>query len=241
MKPIPIFIGYDRVETVAYHVFAHSIISRSSVPVTISPINQANLKQYYHRPRGEKDSNEFSISRWLVPLLMDYDGWALWADPDMLCMTDIAELWAQRDDKYAVMVKKHNHQPTEDTKFLGQQQTKYQRKNWSSLIMFNCARCKALTKHAVNTSPGLWLHQFQWLEDEEIGAIDGDWNLLVGYDKPVLHPKLVHFTVVGPWHTDDPSLQIPYRYEWERELEDLIVGDNPVDWGVSGEKATSIH
>lgn len=227
---IPIFIGYDRVESVAYHVLSHSIISRSSQPVSITPINQKNLKRQYWRPRGEYDSNEFSISRWLVPHLMGYQGWAIWMDCDMLCLGDIADLWAQKDERFAIMVKKHDHQPTEDIKFLGQKQTKYRRKNWSSLVMFNCRRCLPLTKHIVNTSPGLWLHQFDWLEDEDIGAIEGDWNLLVGYNERVKDPKLVHYTTLGPWHDMDGTTPIDYREEWTKELDDMIAGDNPVKW-----------
>jgi hypothetical protein len=128
------------------------------------------------------------------------------------------------------MVKKHNHEPTEDIKFLGQKQTKYNRKNWSSLVLFNCAKCVPLTKYVVNTSPGLWMHQFQWLPDEEIGAIEGDWNLLVGYDKPVPKPKLVHYTQMGPWHDLQGNTPIDYRGEWESEFNDLVTGDNPCEW-----------
>jgi len=227
---INVFVGYDRVESVAYHVLSHSIISRSSLPVAITPINQRNLKHEYWRPRGEFDSNEFSNSRWLVPHLMDYKGWAIWMDPDMVMLEDIAELWEQRDERFAVMVKKHNHVPKEDIKFLGAKQTKYGRKNWSSLVMFNCARCAPLTKYVVNTSPGLWMHQFQWLPDEDIGAIEGDWNLLAGYDDPVKNPKLVHYTTMGPWHDPDGKADIDYRNEWEDELADMMTGDNPVEW-----------
>jgi len=227
---VNICIGYDRVESVAYHVLSHSILSRSSLPVSITPINQKNLKGEYWRPRGEFDSNEFSNSRWLVPHLMGFKGWAIWMDCDMLCLDDIKNLWDQRDDRYAVMVKKHNHVPTEDVKFLGQQQTQYGRKNWSSLILFNCEACQPLTKHVVNSSPGLWLHQFRWLADDQIGAIEGDWNLLVGYDDPVENPSLVHYTSLGPWHDGKGDVHIDYRYEWEREYLDMIEGDNPVRW-----------
>jgi hypothetical protein len=226
---IPIFIGFDRVETVAYHVFSHSIITRSSLPVAITPVSLRNLCGEYWRPRGEFDSNEFSNSRWLVPHLMGYKGWAIWADCDMLCLDDIKNLWDQRNSKYAVMVKKHNYIPTEDVKFLGQQQTKYGRKNWSSLILFNTSECQSLTKHVVNSSAGLWLHQFRWLSDDQIGSIEGDWNLLVGYDDPVDNPSLVHYTTLGPWH-DDKGTHIDYRHEWEREYRDMIDGDNPVRW-----------
>jgi hypothetical protein len=236
---IPIFIGLDRVETVAYHVFSHSIIRRSSLPVSITPIYKPNLGGEYWRPRGEFDSNEFSNSRWIVPHLMDFKGWAIWADCDMLCLDDIAKLWDQRDSRYAVMVKKHNHAPSEDVKFLGQQQTQYDRKNWSSLVLFNCSEGRNLTKVAVNTSPGLWMHQFRWLDDEQIGSIKGDWNLLVGYDPVVERPSLVHYTSMGPWHDPNGDTRIDYRHEWESEYLDMIEGDNPVRW--IGAKKASIR
>jgi len=215
---IPIYIGYDKTETVAYHVLAHSILSRSSVPVQIIPLNKDNLKQHYWRPRGEYDSTDFSNSRWIIPHLQNYRGWAIFMDCDMLCLADIADLWAQRDTHYSVMVKKHNHVPVEERKFLDQVQTKYDRKNWSSLMLFNCAACTPLTKHIVNTqSPGLWFHQFSWVPDDEIGEIDGDWNLLVGYDQKVVDPQLVHYTSGGPWHGYD----VDYSDLWEAERREM--------------------
>jgi lipopolysaccharide biosynthesis glycosyltransferase len=225
---VRVFIGYDRVESIAYHVLCHSIISRSSLPVQIIPVNQKNLKQHYWRPRGEFDSNEFSISRWLVPHLCDFEGHAIFMDCDMLVLGDIAELWNQRDD-HAVKVVKHNHVPKEDIKFLGAKQTRYDRKNWSSVMLFNNEKCRPLSKHIVNTmSPGLWFHQFNWLADEDIGEIRGRWNLLVGFDEPDPDVKLIHYTSGGPWHG---FKDIDYVDEWNAELEDMIRGDNPVvDW-----------
>ena len=224
---IPIYIGYDRKETVAFHVLSHSILSRSTKPVSVTPINRDNLKESYIRPRAEVDSTDFSNSRWIVPYLQEYKGWAIFMDCDMLCLADIAELWAQRDDRYAVMVKQHNHVPKETKKFLDQDQHKYERKNWSSLMLMNCAKCHSLTSRQVNTAPGLHLHQFRWLKDDQIGAIQGDWNLLVGYDKPTPQPKLVHFTSGGPWHGYH---HIDYGTEWYSEMRDMLQGDNPVSY-----------
>ncbi len=226
---IPIYIGYDRRETVAFHVLSHSILERASEPVQIIPLNRRNLTKSFHRPRDEKDSTDFSNSRWIVPYLQNYQGWSIFMDCDMLCLADIVELWKQRDDRYAVMVRQHTHVPEEETKFLGTKQFRYGRKNWSSLILFNNAKCRPLTKHIVNTqSPGLWFHQFNWLPDEEIGEIEGDWNLLVGVDEPVPDPKLVHYTVGGPWHGFRDN---SYAKAWAAEFNDMVAGDNPVAWG----------
>jgi len=224
MMTIPIFIGWDDKEPIAYHVLAHSILKRSSLPVSITPLNRANLGGQFWRKRAEVDSTDFSNSRFIVPHLMEYDGWAIFMDCDMLCLGDIADLWNQRDDRYSVMVKKHTHTPKEETKFLDQIQSKYARKNWSSLMMFNSSNCRELTKHAVNGKPGLWMHRFEWLEDEEIGEIKGLWNHLIGVQGRVPQPKLVHWTLGGPWHKHEDS----YTQVWWDEYEDMLQGNNPV-------------
>lgn len=236
---IPIYIGFDRKETIAYHVLAHSIISRASQPVSIIPVNRDNLKAHFWRKRGEFDSTDFSNSRFIVPHLQCYDGPALFMDCDMLCRGDISELWHQRfkmkSEGKAVLVKKHDHQPTEDKKFLDQAQTRYSRKNWSSLIMFDSFKCQQLTRHIVNTiTPGLWLHQFDWLADEEIGDIEGPWNLLVDYDEYDPDAKLVHFTKGGPWHGYN---NVDYAAEWWAEYDDMLTGDNPVGYNAPGRRA----
>jgi len=235
---IPIYIGYDRKETVAYHVLSHSILTRAQQPVAIAPINRENIKPHFWRKRGEYDSTDFSNSRFIVPHLQDFEGFAIFMDCDMLCRTDISRLWEQRhrmrEEGKAVLVKKHDHQPTEEEKFLGAKQTKYKRKNWSSLILFDCNRCRQLTRHIVNTiTPGLWLHQFDWLADEEIGEIEGNWNLLIDYDEYDPESPLVHFTKGGPWHGYN---DVDYVKEWWWEYDDMVNGDNPVAWNVPGRR-----
>lgn len=196
---IRVFIGYDPHETRAYHVFAHSIMERASVPVSITPIALTQLEWIYTRERGQYDSTEFAISRFLVPFLCDYQGWAAFFDCDMLMRTDIAKLWALRDDRYAVMCTQHDHQPQEQIKFLGSKQTRYGRKNWSSVMLMNCKRCTKLTPDYIDTAPGLDLHQFKWLRDHEIGSIPLTWNHLVGYQDFDPDAANVHFTIGGPY------------------------------------------
>ena len=111
---IRIFIGYDSRETVAYHVLAHSIHSRATEPVSITPLMLSQLKQVLTRKRNPLQSTDFSFSRFLTPYLCDFDGWAIFMDCDMLVLDDIAKLWAFRDDKYAVMCVKHEHEPKEE-------------------------------------------------------------------------------------------------------------------------------
>jgi hypothetical protein len=111
----------------------------------------------------------------------------------MLVMDDIARLWELRDERYAVRVVKHDHVPAETTKFLGQPQSRYPKKNWSSVMLLNNARCAALTPEYVNGASGLDLHRFQWLAgDDEIGELPQRWNHLVGYDPQTPDVALAH-------------------------------------------------
>ena len=210
---INIFIGYDRNEQIAYHVLSQSILRNATRPIRITPLYQPNIKYEFSRERSKIESTEFSFSRFIVPKLMDYLGWALFMDCDMLMKTDISKIWALRDDRYAVQVCKHDYTPKTDKKFLGQVQTKYQKKNWSSFMLMNCDKCTSLTPDYVNTASGLQLHQFKWLEDENlIGDLPLEWNWLADeyeYKKDV---KNVHYTEGGPWFHDTNNCD--YHSEW---------------------------
>jgi lipopolysaccharide biosynthesis glycosyltransferase len=199
---IRVFIGYDSHETVAFNVLSYSIQARASKPVTIAPLMLSQLTGLFSRERNALQSTEFSFSRFLVPYLSRYEGWSMFCDCDMLMLDDIVKLWALRDDKYAVQVVKHSHRPPESVKFLNQPQSKYEKKNWSSVMLFNNAMCRALTPEYVNSATGLQLHQFKWLDSEDlIGEIPHRWNHLVDYDPPlpVDQLSLIHYTEGGPY------------------------------------------
>jgi len=218
---IRVFIGYDSAEEVAFSVLSHSIHARASVPVATAPVMLSQLKGVFQRSHNALQSTEFSFSRFLTPYLAGYEGWALFMDCDMLMLEDIAELWKVRDERFAVQVVKHVHVPREDVKFLGHTQTKYEKKNWSSVMLMNCARCKALTPEYVNSASGLELHQFKWLESEElIGALPARWNHLVGYDAPRADAAVAHFTIGGPWFED--YAQSEYAPQWRAEREAML-------------------
>ena len=106
---INVFIGYDSKEKIAYHILAESILRHSTKPVSITPIYLPNIKDDFVRERNNLSSTEFSFSRFIIPHLMNYQGWALFMDCDMLMMADIAELWRLRDDKYAVQAVSYTH------------------------------------------------------------------------------------------------------------------------------------
>ena len=200
-ESIRIFIGFDPRETVAYHVLVQSLIEHASLPLTITPLALPHLATVLTRPRDPLQSSDFAFSRFLTPYLSHYAGWSLFLDCDMVVMRDIGELWRLRDESYAVQVVKHHHVPAETQKFLGQAQTRYAKKNWSSVVLFNNARCLALTPEYVNRASGLELHQFKWLaSDAEIGALPAPWNFLVGYDAGAVDDiALLHYTSGGPY------------------------------------------
>ena len=218
---LSVYIGFDPIESVAFYTLAHSILRRSSIPVSIAPLVKNQLKGLYTRNRGPTESTEFSLTRFLVPALSNYRGWSLFMDCDMLCRTDIAELLKhveeQRDK--TVLVCKHDYEPKMPSKFLGRVQTKYPRKNWSSLMVFNNERCAALSPEYVNSAPGLDLHRFKWLDDAAIGALPLEWNWLVEEYERNERAKIVHFTIGGPYF--DAYRDCDYADEWFAEFESM--------------------
>ena len=218
---IKVFIGYDSRDAAAYSVLAHSIHARASVPVAVVPVMLSELKGVLTRERHPLQSTDFSFSRFLTPFLSDYQGWSIFMDCDMLVLDDIEKLYALRDERYAVMVVKHDHVPKETRKFLDQPQTAYQKKNWSSVMLFNNAQCRALTPDYVNTASGLELHQFKWLaNDELIGEIPARWNHLVGYNAPNRDVSLVHYTLGGPYFQEYRDCE--YADEWRAARQDML-------------------
>ena len=215
-----IFIGYDPRESVAFHVLSHSLLRRSSVPLSVSPLVRGQLQSVYKRARGPTESTEFSMTRFLVPYLSHYTGWSLYMDCDMLCRTDIAALAAEieRQPDKAVLVCKHDYVPKSERKFFDQVQTKYARKNWSSLMLFNNELCRALTPDYVSTASGLELHRFAWTGDRLIGGLEREWNWLVGEYPHNAGARIVHFTLGGPYFPEYRACD--YADEWfaERHL-----------------------
>lgn len=210
---IPVYIGYDPVESGAFWTCAASILEHSSEPVQITPLKRSQLP--LKRPKHPKQSNEFSFTRWLVPHLQNFSGYGIFVDCDFLFMTDIAELWFLRDETKAVQVCKHNTETfKEGTKYLGTEQTVYEKKCWSSLMLFNCEHpsTSRLTPSYVDRASGLDLHQFKWCKDEEIGSLPIEWNHLVGHYLYNDNSKAVHFTEGGPYFKDYAECE--YSKDW---------------------------
>ena len=174
------------------------------MPLAITPLVTAQLEaqSLYRRERDPKQSTDFSFTRFLVPHLMGYQGWALFLDCDMLCRADIKGLWEQRDDRYGAMCVQHEHVPGETVKFLGEVQSAYPKKNWSSLILFNNEHPSHKFLDVNGMTPAE-LHQFDWIADKDLGELPKRWNWLVGYctDEDLWSdiPAALHYTDGGPW------------------------------------------
>lgn len=241
-RQIACFIGFDSRETVASHVAAHSINRRSTSPTNIKFLKHRELRASGHFMRpwlmesttgnyvdmldNRPFSTEFSHTRFLIPALMQYKGWALFMDADMIFMSDIAKLFALRNDDYAVMCVKHLHYPAENSlKMDARLQYRYHRKNWSSFVLWNCGHeaNKALTSEKVNCMKGSDLHAFAWLSDNQIGALPFSYNYISGVSpKGVLpvnnRPDVIHYTEGGPWL--DECQNVPFALHWLEEYDD---------------------
>ena len=196
---IDVFIGYDEGEKIAYHVLSESIRRNSSQPVSITPLCLSNIPDFT-RTKQDNQSTDFAFSRFMVPYLRKYQGYSIFMDCDMMFRGDIAELWNMRNYIYSVMCCKHDYEPKQGVKFRGAKNEKFPKKNWSSMMMMNNAKCKALTPEFVNTATGLELHQYRWLESEElIGGLPLTWNWLVTEYEHNVMANNVHFTLGGPY------------------------------------------
>ena len=216
MKPIPVFVGYDPREAIAYHTCVNSIIRNSSQPVAIVPV-ALNLFKEYSETHTD-GSNHFIYTRFLVPYLMDYQGWAIFIDGDMIVRGDIAELWDLKQYTKDVMVVKHDYKTRMTEKYLGSPNEDYPRKNWSSVILWNCnaLRNKILTPEFVQQSTGAFLHRFSWISDDRLGELPAEWNWLdVEYEWNPL-AKLVHYTLGTPCFHEFAD-QGNFSDEWHRE------------------------
>ncbi len=222
------FIGWDSKDVAAYDVLVDSIKSNTKEQVQIIPVKDHELRwrKLYWRPYsvdadgqmwdkrdGKPFSTAFSFTRFCVPMMNNFaDEWVVFMDADMMFRADIAELFDWASKSKAVNVVQHQHAPKEDTKMGGLLQTLYERKNWSSLMVMNTARCKGLDRYTVNNMPGAYLHGMKWVQDEEIGSLPEGWNWLEGWSSPDIKPMNVHFTRGTP---DMPGCEnVDYASEW---------------------------
>lgn len=229
--PLRVFIGYDSREADAWEVCADSLRRHTSIPLAITALKQDRLRErgLYTRPADEPASTEFAHTRFLVPALCGFEGYALFVDCDFLFTRDIATLWPLCDRNAAVNVVKHDYVPRSQWKMDGQPQVAYPRKNWSSLIIFNNKKCSMLTADRVNRMPASALHQFHWCPDELINGLPEEWNWLEGeyswpldaqcVDRRREPPAAIHYTNGGPWF--EGCMGVAYADLWTHALAEI--------------------
>lgn len=214
----PVFIGYDSREDIAYRVARRSLERHARNPLYVQPIEQRYLRAtgVFWRPDDLTASTEFSFTRFLVPYLCDYEGWAIFFDCDFLVRGDLTQLGAYIDDSKAVFCVHHDYRPPETVKMDGKAQHQYPRKNWSSFMLINCGHpsSRKLTPELVSTASGKYLHQFEWCADSEIGELPMTYNYLEGWHTKEQEPNpvCVHMTRGGPWFAGYKNVE--YADEW---------------------------
>ncbi len=222
-EKINIVVGFDQREAIAYHTFTQSIIEKSSLPVFFIPLAVNTLKGY--KETHNDRSNDFIYSRFLTPYLNNFEGWAIFADGDMICQSDIRELWDLRDESKALLVVKHDYVTKANRKYLGNINENYPRKNWSSLILWNCAHPKhrILTPDFIALQTGQFLHRFSWLDNSDIGDLPKEWNWLA-LEYPINNSaKIIHYTLGTPCFKEYRNTDMAeiWLKNYERLLEGL--------------------
>jgi len=226
MKELFFFIGYDSKEDIAYRVCKYSLQKRSSIKLNIFSlkIDELIAKKLYSRSIDPLASTQFTYSRFLVPALMNYKGWAIFCDCDFIFLEDISKITQSLDSSKAIYCVQHDYTPTEKHKMDGKLQTLYPRKNWSSFIVYNCEHPsnKQLTPKLVNSQTGAFLHQFKWLKNNEIGSLDVRWNWLEGWTSNYNSntPYAVHYTRGGPWFAEWQDVE--FAGEWLKERDEYL-------------------
>lgn len=222
---IRMVVGFDQRESVAYHTFCQSILEKASKPLSFIPLSLDCLVNYSEQHKD--GSNTFIYSRFLTPYLCDFDGWAIFADGDMICMDDIANLWALRDETKAVQVVKHDYKTKASEKYLGNKNENYPRKNWSSIVLWNCGHPahRVLTPEFIMNKNGAFLHRFSWLDDSLIGELPMEWNWLVTEYPNNTSAKLLHYTLGTPCFKDywDTDMSVQWHEHQQRILDGMNI------------------
>lgn len=214
-----VVIGYDEREAAAVYACTQSILDGTSIPLNFIYLHPGSLRSIFTRAREPSQSTDFAFSRFLTPYLSKFEGWSVFVDCDFIFTADIETLFALRDPTKSIMVCQHDYTPSTQTKFLGQTQTKYPRKNWSSLMLFNNKRCRYLSPDVINKASGRHLHRFEWLDDIEIGSLPLEWNHLVGeYPSPAKLPAAIHYTIGGPYFEEYAETEFAEKWNevWRR-------------------------
>lgn len=218
--PFRIYIGYDSHEDITFEIAKFSILKYASVPIEVIPLKRAQYQAQgiYTRTQDPKQSTEFTYCRFFVPYLNNYKGWAMFVDDDFLWTSDVADLLDMIDEQYAIMCVHHDYKPSQSTKLAGRPQSIYPRKNWSSMMLWNCGHPEnaKVELDLINREGGAYLHRFSWLSDDKlVGEVPYTWNFLVEWHSVMENGKLpqaIHYTEGGPWFPDYRDTD--YSKEW---------------------------
>jgi hypothetical protein len=189
---IRVFAGYDSRQPLAFNCLQHSIHRHTKRRVVVEPLMLERL------PMMRRGLTEFTYSRFLVPWLCDYEGYAIFMDSDVVVTGDVGELLGVTQAGPDVYVMKD--QP---------------RFEWPSVMVFENYGCKVLTPEFVddNENPLLDLH---W---GTVGTLPPEWNHCVGYAKPTRDAKLYHYTQGIPCWPETRGL--PEDDVWFEEFKQL--------------------
>ena len=221
-KLLNIFVGFDQKESIAYHTFVQSIIENSTIPLSITPLAENNLDE--DTENHTDGTNKFTYSRFLVPYLMDFKGLAIFVDGDMVCLSDLKKLKNFYDPSTALSVVKHDYKTKHKLKYFGQKNEDYPRKNWSSVIVWNCEhpKNKILTPDFISKKEGSFLHRFNWLNDDEIGNLPKTWNWLAMEYEERNKVDLIHYTLGTPCFKDYSNTALSKF--WKKSFNNLLTG-----------------
>jgi hypothetical protein len=222
---INLFIGHDDREAVGTHVFISSVLKHSSVPVSITPLHKPMLRRAFGGDVAE-GTNAFTMSRFLIPFLMDWRGTAVFMDgADMLCRWDLADLESLRDPYKAVQVVQHDYRTNASRKYVGtameSDNTDYPRKNWASVMLINCSHYawRRMTPSVLLKGNRLEALSFAWCPDQYIGDLPLHWNWLVDEHGPSETAKVLHWTQGVPLFQSYSHM--PHSDEWFKALKQV--------------------
>ena len=217
---VRLFIGHDSKQSAISDTCRLSIQDHSDIRIETIHLSSLEAGGLFWRQQAE-GSTDFAFTRFLTPYLKGFYGYAIFCDSDFIWNCDPLDLLDLIDPMKAVSVVQHNIQKDQikPFKMYGQKQSWYPRKNWSSLMVFNCDHpfTKRLTPHTVSESPAGYLHEFQWCDNKSIGSIPHTYNYLVGYYNDISDPKAVHYTDGGPWHTGYENVEFADRFNFYKQ------------------------
>ena len=217
---VRLFIGHDSKQSAISDTCRLSIQDHSDIRIDTIHLSSLESGGLFWRQQAE-GSTDFAFTRFLTPYLKGFYGYAIFCDSDFIWNCDPLDLLDLIDPMKAVSVVQHNIQKDQIKPFKmdGQKQSWYPRKNWSSLMVFNCDHpfTKRLTPHTVSESPAGYLHEFQWCDNKSIGSIPHTYNYLVGYYNDISDPKAVHYTDGGPWHAGYENVEFADRFNFYKQ------------------------